>query len=139
MKIVSFAQRIKAAAYRAGCFLMAHPRASRVGLGLAASMLSAAPALADWTTAANNLIGLSKLGGELVVWASFTIGLAAVAYGGYNLWRKGDERHGADIKVSHIFFPMLGGAVLMAISMIALMTVQTLGGSSSDIHNTTGF
>ncbi len=110
---------------------------ARAGVAVTMALTGAGSAEAQgWSTAATNVTNLLQQGAQVVVWVAFVGGLCAIAYGGYNLWKKGDERHGSDVKMAHIVWPFVGGAVLMALSYFALMTVETLGGSSANLHST---
>lgn len=110
---------------------------ARAGVAVTMALTGAGRAEAQgWSTAVSNVSTLSQEVAQAVVWICFAAGLCAVGYAGWNLWKKGDDRHGSDVKMSHIIWPAVGGAVLMAISYFALLTVQTLGGSSANLHNT---
>jgi hypothetical protein len=112
--------------------------AARAGAAITVAFVGtrSANAQTGWGTAITNGISLSQNLAQLVVWIGFVAGLSAVGYAGWNLWKKGDERHGADVKIAHIVWPFLGGAVLMALSYFGLLSVETMGGSSANIHNT---
>lgn len=91
-------------------------------------------AQAGWATAATNIQNLAQLIANVAVWVCFAAGVVAFGYSGFKLWEKSEDR--ADVKTKHWLFPMIGGAFLVAIGYVALLTVQTLGGSAANLHQT---
>ncbi len=110
--------------------------AARV-VGAAALAMGCSVALAQtagggWNNMFTNLITLGRTGATAVTALAFLVGLVAIGYGGKLLWDKGGER-GEDIKMGRIVFTIIGGTVLVALGFVASTTVETLGGSASDI------
>jgi hypothetical protein len=97
-----------------------------------AVVAAASPARAGWIDGMNNAAQLGNAGKVAAIAVFGFVGLCAIGYGGKMLWDKGGER-GEDIKASRIVFTLIGGSVMMALSYIALQSVETLGGSAADI------
>jgi hypothetical protein len=106
--------------------------ALRNHLFVMAVMAANSPARAGWIDGMNNVATLGNTGKTAAIAVFGFVGLCAVGYGGKLLWEKGGER-GEDIKASRIVFTLVGGAVMMALSYIALQSVETLGGSAADM------
>lgn len=123
LKIKSFIARVVKA-----------PMTRATALVLAAAESHDAFAQAGWATAATNVQSLAQLIANVAVWVCFAAGVVAFGYAGFKLWEKSEDR--ADVKTKHWLFPMLGGAFLVAIGYVALLTVQTLGGSAANMHQT---
>jgi len=85
-----------------------------------------------WNALFANLITIGKTGATAVTALAFLIGLVAIGYGGKLLWDKGGER-GEDIKMGRIIFTIVGGTILVALGFIAATTVETMGGSATQI------
>lgn len=62
-------------------------------------------------------------------------GLLAVAGGVFNLIRKGKEGDNSHIKGSHIFVPILGGALLGAAGVLVYKSAETVGLQDGDVGN----
>lgn len=99
---------------------------------LCASATAAAQTTGGWNTMFTNLIQIGRTGATAVTALSFLAGLVAIAYAGKLLWDKAGDR-GDDIKMGRIIFTIVGGTILLALGFVASTTVETLGGSSSDI------
>lgn len=63
------------------------------------------------------------------------IGILAVAGGFFNMIRKGKEGDNSNIKGSHIFVPILGGALLGTAGVIMFKAAQTVGLQDGDMGN----
>lgn len=108
------------------------------GAALTVALLGASGAVlaqgtgSGWNALFANLITIGKTGATAVTALAFLIGLVAIGYGGKLLWDKGGER-GEDIKMGRIIFTIVGGTILVALGFIAATTVETMGGSATQI------
>ncbi len=107
-------------------------RRTLVGTALLGMSAAAMAQGAGWERMFTNLTSLGKTGATAVTALAFLAGLVALAYAGKLLWDKGGER-GEDIKMGRIVFSIVGGTVMLALSFVAVQTVETLGGQQSDI------
>lgn len=103
-----------------------------LALALGCSAALAQTAGGGWNNMFTNLITLGRTGATAVTALAFLVGLVAIGYAGKLLWDKGGER-GEDIKMGRIVFTIIGGTILVALGFVASTTVETLGGSASDI------
>ena len=91
--------------------------------------------------------GINQMGenvGQAVntfIWVAVALcalgGVGAIGYAGKLLLKKSGDR-GEDVEWSKIGIAVLGGAFLLSVTLIATLTVETLGGSSSDIGRNVG-
>lgn len=98
----------------------------------AALSANAQQASVGWTKAMNNIGDFSVSGTTSLIFLCALGGVGAIGYMGKLLLKKGGDR-GDDVEWSKIGYAALGGAVLLAVSLIAATTVETLGGSANDI------
>ena len=92
---------------------------------------------AGWTNVLDGNIrqlGQSVIG--VLIMAGVVGGIAAILYGGKLWWDKANNRTGDDVKAMSIVFSMVAGAFMLALSFVAVTTVETLGGSQSDVGDT---
>lgn len=59
-------------------------------------------------------------------------GVGAIGYAGKLLVKKAGDR-GEDVEWSKIGYAVLGGAFFLSVSFVAFQTIETLGGSGSDM------
>ena len=92
---------------------------------------------AGWTNVLDG--NIRQLGQSLIgvlIMAGVVGGIAAILYGGKLWWDKANNRTGDDVKAMSIVFSMVAGAFMLALSFVAVTTVETLGGSQSDVGDT---
>jgi len=94
-----------------------------------------APAFAQtgWMRGVKNTSDLAQAGITLVVYIFLLLGLIAFGSAGKALW---DMSKGRDEEINvgkKVVLPIIGGAFMVAIWYVGLNSVETLGGSSSDI------
>lgn len=106
-----------------------------VGLAVV-SVLFAASAYAQssggWTGSVNKIgeFGQAVINALIILCA--VGGVGAFAYAGKLLLKKGGDR-GDDVEWSKIGYSALAGVFLMAISWVALNSIETMGGGEGDI------
>ena len=88
-------------------------------VGLTALCTSPAWAVTGLVTDAKNVYDFGSYLPGIITLGSTTAGLAAGAYGGWHMHKKGElEQQGKQVGLKHIAFPMLGGAVLCALPWV---------------------
>ena len=113
--------------------LVANARKALV-LGLALVLVSSNAVAASWTSVLQgNVTPLMEALVTILVALGVVGGLGAFLYGGKLWWDKANNRTGDDVKAMSIVYSMVGGAFLMALAFVGSTTVETLGGSASDI------
>jgi len=100
-----------------------------------ALVLGAGGANAGWIDAVRNITTLMQGGAVALTAICGVAGIAAFAYAGKLLWKKGGDR-GDDVEMSKVGWAMVAGVFLVAIAWVALQSVETLGGSAGDIGRT---
>lgn len=84
------------------------------------------------TTAASNLTNFFRVLTTVIIAACVAGGLGTIAYGAFQMVKKGDQR-GEDITWMSIGLKFAGGAFLLALGWVATMILETLGGSAGNI------
>ena len=106
-------------------------------IGVSALILAsiASPAFAaGWIDAANRI---KELGDAVIVTITVLCGaggVGAIGYAGKLLMKKSGDR-GDDVEWSKIGYAVLAGAFLLSVAFVAVTTVETLGGSSSNVNS----
>lgn len=85
-----------------------------------------------WTKMMNNVGDFSMSGTTALIFLCALGGVGAIGYMGKLLLKKGGDR-GDDVEWSKVGYAALGGAVLLSVSLVAATTIETMGGSASDI------
>ena len=85
-----------------------------------------------WLKAANNITALGNAAVIAITVLCAAGGVGAIGYAGKLLMKKAGDR-GDDVEWGKIGFAVLAGAFLLSVSFIATTTVETLGGSTSEI------
>jgi hypothetical protein len=65
------------------------------------------------------------------------VGVIAFITCGFLIWKKSKPEHARDVQMSHIIWAAVAGTFFMSISLIILNSVETIGGSSSNIGSRT--
>lgn len=107
--------------------------ASKVAAVVLLGAAHGAQAASGWMTAITNTKDLAQAGATAVVAVGALLGLLAYLYGGKLLWDKGQSERGDDIKGSRILWIFVGGSVCLALAYFGVLTLETLGGSASDV------
>jgi uncharacterized membrane protein YwzB len=87
---------------------------------------------AGWVDGFRNVGTLAQVAITTLIGLCALAGIGAFAYAGKLLLKKGGDR-GDDVEWSKIGYATVAGVFLVAISWVALQSVETLGGSASDI------
>lgn len=100
---------------------------------LALSLIaSSGAANAGWATAVGNVTSLTQGLVTALVGLCGLAGVGAFAFAGKQLLKKGGER-GDDVEWSKIGYAVIAGVFLIAVAYVALQSVETMGGSASDM------
>lgn len=103
-------------------------------LGLALALASGNAFAASWTSVLQgNVSPLMDSIVTILVAIGVVGGLGAFLYGGKLWWDKANNRSGDEVKAMSIVYSMVAGAFMMALAFVGSTTVETLGGSASDI------
>lgn len=104
-------------------------------VGLFAVLAASSANAAGWLTAATNISDFGTAAVKAIVILCAVGGVGAIGFAGKLLLKKAGER-GDDVEWSKVGYAVLGGVFLLSISYVASTTVETLGGSSTDIGKT---
>jgi hypothetical protein len=85
----------------------------------------------------SNIDALSKAAVTTITYLSLVAGVSGIVYGLKLIKDRSNERE--NVKLSHIFFSLGGGAGLVMLWFIITALVETAGGSSSDIGRQQSF
>jgi len=99
---------------------------------LVATNVAFAQSSGGWSRALNGVGDAAQVGITVLVILCALAGVGAVGYGGKLLLKKSGER-GDDVEWGKIGLAVVAGAFFLSISYIAVMTVETMGGSAADI------
>lgn len=108
----------------------------RFAIAMAITLAASAAMAEGWSDGVGKVRNLSGEVANMLVYVFFAGGVCAFGFAGKKLWDKGQENRGDDIKATHIIWPMIGGAFLMAISWVAGNTLETLGGGANGSGST---
>lgn len=107
-------------------------RAALAVFTLYATLYGAAAQAAGFIDTFKSIEGVVKAALTLFVWSCLLVGAIAFAKGILLMKEKGGSR-GEDVKMSSIMWCIGGGLGLIVIWFIIIMTVESVGGSKSDI------
>ncbi|WP_321820926.1 MULTISPECIES: DUF6750 family protein [unclassified Burkholderia] len=102
-------------------------------IGLTLISTSAVADVPGWGTSVTNLTNLSDAGQTLVMAVASLIGVIALLYAGMLFWKKANRETSSEVKTSHILMAVAGGVFCLSIALVVRNSVQTVGGSSSDV------